>query len=85
MDESGPPHHPDTRAIRIRSEPSAHRGHAAAICLTSSFTFESAGQARGLLVLEKRLGRFTLEPRAEIAPDHLLELVDIIPEMLHEL
>jgi O-succinylhomoserine sulfhydrylase len=48
MAESSGSRKPETDAIRIRTESSAHREHASAVYLTSSFTFESAEHARAL-------------------------------------
>lgn len=45
--------HPDTLAIRLQAERSSAREHAVPLYLTSSFTFESAEQARALFADEQ--------------------------------
>ena len=45
--------HPDTRAIRTRTQPSTHQEHASSIYMTSSFMFEDAEHARSLFAKEK--------------------------------
>jgi O-succinylhomoserine sulfhydrylase len=45
--------HPDTLAIRLQAERSGAREHAVPLYLTSSFTFESAEQARALFADEE--------------------------------
>src|SRR5690554_7998492 len=44
--------HPETAAIRTRTEPSPHREHSSSIYMTSSYTFDSAEQARALFAKE---------------------------------
>ncbi|MFM7330036.1 MAG: PLP-dependent transferase, partial [Bacteroidota bacterium] len=44
--------HPETLAIRTQAERSQHREHAVPLYLTSSFTFESAEQARAMFAEE---------------------------------
>jgi O-succinylhomoserine sulfhydrylase len=44
--------HPETLAIRTQAARSAHREHAVPLFLTSSFTFDSAEQARALFAEE---------------------------------
>ena len=45
-------YHPDTIAIRTQAERSAQREHSVPLYLTSSFTFESAEQARAMFAEE---------------------------------
>ena len=46
------PWHPDTRAIRTRTQPSPHQEHASSIYMTSSFLFDDAEHARSLFAKE---------------------------------
>jgi len=45
--------HPETAAVRVGTAASSHREHATSIHMTSSFTFESAEQARAIFANEK--------------------------------
>lgn len=47
------PVHPETAAVRVGTAASGHREHASSIYMTSSFTFESAEQARAIFANEE--------------------------------